>query len=408
MLLVNSCKRFGVVLKLLAIVCFRKEVETKPRWQPPKAKTETTVTLGSSKKGPAPPPPVEAGPLSVKSRLASPKTVPAPVLPQVKNSESKNSPVRSNSKVELNSSPRPYKPYEQNAKVSPVKSPVTSKSSLIGTKVAELPKEKAVQLPFPLPTEQPQSKVGEMSKSEATQSGRPLSTRLANWEQKITETKKLETGVNLKAGTNTHTAQTPKKIATPARTLNSTSDRHEEVQMRPKVRKSVDDEPTAHSVSARMSAWEQLSSANAVSDIKKVQPGVCTPSKTPLPKKSPTKQVSVTPGYPVAGSITPSKNSSLANTKSFQERIRERASEINPSAGGEKTGEGLTSGTNSKLSPSKASPAMKTVQQRLLEQTQNTDMAQRLRQERMAELQSIQDRWKNGLLKEGDDVSKYF
>lgn len=56
------------------------------------------------------------------------------------------------------------------------------------------------------------------------------------------------------------------------------------------------------------------------------------------------------------------------------------------------------------LSPTNASCAMKTIHQRLMEQTthstQSQTMAERMRQERMQELTNIQNRWQNGILKE--------
>jgi hypothetical protein len=83
------------------------------------------------------------------------------------------------------------------------------------------------------------------------------------------------------------------------------------------VRKSVDDEPTAHPVLARMSAWEQMSSAQVVSDIKKVNPGDCTPVRPPAPKTPAT--TGRTPGqFGAAASATPS----LESKKSFKDSIK--------------------------------------------------------------------------------------
>ena len=46
------------------------------------------------------------------------------------------------------------------------------------------------------------------------------------------------------------------------------------------------------------------------------------------------------------------------------------------------------------------------VQETLVNKTHSTDMAQRLRDERMAELKGIQNRWKNGILKDDEEEEK--
>ncbi|KAK7504660.1 hypothetical protein BaRGS_00004146 [Batillaria attramentaria] len=389
-----------------------KEEEKKPRWQPPKpVSAPKAEELSSAKKGPAPPPPTSSS--LPASKLASPKKVSAPAPPQPAAAPADKTPIRSASRAGFNSSPKPFKPYEEKSvKVSPVKSPACSKSNLAGAKDEEKGKEE-VSKPAAQSTEVERRGL-QTPQTVAKPANRPLSARLANWEQKISESSsKPDVSATPKSGfaASAHVSQTPKQactparpLNTPARPLNTPAQDVPEVQMRPKVRKSVDDEPTAHSVSARMSAWEVMSSANVVSDIKKVRPGDCTPIKTPGPKmpagKSPAKPAASSAVKPPLGT-TPGKSTTTAQGgKSFQDAIKDRASQVNPGTAASSTspGKGL------KVSPTKASPAMKSVQQRLLEQTQSVDMAQRLRQERMAELQAIQNRWKNGILRDDEEV----
>lgn len=376
-----------------------KEEEKKPRWQPPKPATTTnTQELSSAKKGRAPPPPTSTSTRLPASKMSSPKKTPASTRAEEAAPSAEKMPTRSASRAGFNSSPKPFKPYEgKTATVSPVKSPACSKANLRASEDNE-EKEEATK-----PSVDVEMRKARTPLPASKPADRPLSSRLANWEQKISESAvKQDVAATPKSGlaNSAHVGQTPKQVCTPARPQ-ATPARdvaHDVVQMRPRVRKSVDDEPTAHSVSARMSAWEQISSANEVSGIKKVRPGDCTPVKTPGPKtpanRSPSKAAKPPTG------ATPGKTPAGSGTKSFQDSIKERASQVNP-----KTASGTGSPQKgAKVSPSKASPAMKSVQQRLVEQTQSTDMAQRLRQERMAELQAIQNRWKNGILRDDGEV----
>lgn len=383
----------------------RKEEEKKPRWQPPKTTTTPAPEqVSSPKKSRAPLPPSSTAISStVGSKPSEQKTTAS--ASSVTKDFTKNSPLRSSSRMGFNSSPKPFQPYtERTAQVSPVKSPASSRSNL--SKGAEAPKESKVPQQGGQVT---MRGAGTPSSAVKPPSERPLSARLANWEQKISESSKPDVPATPKTSQAASTAVscTPKQVCTPAHPISTPSRGDDEaVQMRPKVRKSIDDEPTAHPVLARMSAWEQMSSAQVVSDIKKVRPGDCTPVKTPGPKVQAPGPKTQTPGpktpagnkSPEKAAATPGK-SSLTPGKSFKDSILERASKMNPGTAAQAQG-GASPGKSQGLSPKRASSAMKSVQQKLVQQTQSTDMAERLRQERMAELQAIQNRWKNGILKD--------
>lgn len=369
-----------------------KEEEKKPRWQPPKpADTPSTVQqVNTPKKTRAPLPPSS-------SDSSTTPTPPSPQKAATISSAEISSPTKLSAKMSFNSSPRPYMPYsERTNKVSPVKSPASSKSNLAKCSEAQ----KAIQ---PNDNKVVASALNKTPRTAAkAPSDRPMSARLANWEQKISETKP-DVAATPKSGLAassavSHTlrqACTPARplgtparlLGTPARPLSTPIHKTEDmqVQMRPKVRKSIDDEPTAHPVSARKSAWEQMSSAQVISDIKKVKPGDCTPVRPMMPaasRQTPGKVTSATP--------------SLEPKKSFKDSIKEKAAEVNPSSA-------TRASATQRLSPKKASEAMKSVQEQLVQKTQSTDMAERLRQERMVELQAIQNRWKNGILNERGD-----
>ncbi|XP_070199973.1 anillin-like protein 1 isoform X2 [Littorina saxatilis] len=385
-----------------------KEEEKKPRWQPPKpANSATAPEVTSPKKTRAPLPPSASSTMS--SKTSSERAAP-PVSSITK--DSTRSPVRTGSTVGFNSSPKPFQPYKERAgRVSPVKSPAASRTNL--TKEAQPKQESKVgQLASQVTMRNPATP----STASKPPSERPVSARLANWEQKISETSKPDFPATPKSGLAASSAvsQTPKQACTPARPLhtparplntpaqpvkaiNPAQEQDDVVQMRPKVRKSVDDEPTAHPVLARMSAWEQMTTANVVSDIKKVRPGDCTPIKTPGPVTPAAKR------SPVKGPVfaTPGRTNAVTPKKSFKDSINERAAQINPNSAAKP--DNKTSPSKS-LSPRNASSAMKQAQQKLVQQTQSTTMAERLRQERMAELQTIQNRWKNGILKDETDT----
>ena len=289
-----------------------------------------------------------------------------------------------------NSTPKPFQPYsERSPQLTHVKSPASSKSRLVKeddepSQLASRTKETPKTAPKP-------------------PSFKPHSAHLMNREQKTFEnTSNTPSSARSGVTTSTTVSHTPRQYATPARPQPASAQVESEVvQMRPKVRKSIDDEPTAHSVSARMSAWEHMSSAQEVSNIKKVKPGDSSPVKsfntvTPMVKNSPLRAS-------VRG--TPSKGSTVTPSKSFKDSIKERAKQVNPVTAAE-ADSGSSPNKGQSLSPKKASNAMKAVQQQLVQQTQSTSMAERLRQERMAELQMVQDRWKNGILRESDDDDK--
>ena len=221
-------------------------------------------------------------------------------------------------------------------------------------------------------------------------SDRPLSARLANWEQKISENTKPDVVATPKGGVSTPAkmSKTP-KVFTPAQCVSTPARQDAEaVQLRTKTRRTAEDEPTAHPVSARMSAWEQMSSAQVVGSVKKVKPGDCTPIKTPGAKPPPARK-----------SPTQTSAASTPGKTATQDGIKERAAQFDSSSDRHKP-DCSTPGQACKMSPKKVGSAMKSAQEQLGQQTKSTETAQRLRQERMAELQTIQNRWKNGILQD--------
>ncbi|KAL5022215.1 hypothetical protein ScPMuIL_001370 [Solemya velum] len=143
-----------------------------------------------------------------------------------------------------------------------------------------------------------------------------------------------------------------------------------------KLEAPKEEEPTAYSVLARMSAWEHMSSAQQVAHIKKVDPERANQMSTgPSPLKK-----------------TPNNPQSAVKVTASKPPVR-----LSPDR----------SSVQATPAPPPIGSATKLMQQKLIEQTQHTktdDMAERLRRERMAELQTIQSRWQNGILK--DDNSK--
>ncbi|XP_041375110.1 anillin-like isoform X2 [Gigantopelta aegis] len=268
----------------------------------------------------------------------------------------------------------------------------------------------------------------------------PLSSRVASWEQKVSQTPKSQTSVQKVTHTprqmctpvsksrlrecvpSTPVQNTPSAPAPPASTgdvdpamlpVSARMAKWQEKTAAP----PVEEEPTAYSVIARMSAWEHMSSNNQVCHIKKVDPSlvIVSPSKQ-IPDKPPAQQVPRSPSVPKAAVpskiATPSKP--LTPTKSFKESISEQIQQMKSGQSpGPKSPQAVPPKSPAKtmpLSPSNASNSMKTVHQRLMEQTHSSskskEIENKIRQERMAELRCIQNRWKNGILKEESSTDK--
>ncbi|KAK3597580.1 hypothetical protein CHS0354_018176 [Potamilus streckersoni] len=273
----------------------------------------------------------------------------------------------------------------------------------------------------------------------------PVSARMASWEQKVSQTPTTERAVSTKL------LATPKLTCTPAHQSGSavknsappniksfsmqTPQQSEMADTDPALRPVSDrmaswqqkdvmanppreEEPTAYSVLARMSAWEHASSSNQVSYVKKVDPGLS-------PQRSPTKDSL----KPVS---TPSKPKTMVTScESFKDSIIERAHQIRagqspvhtlpPKPPSQTKGlgnsqcsqsprigtspvRGATTPTKQGLgSPTIVGSATKMLQDRLMEQTVNSktnQLADKIRQERMAEVNALKNRWQNGILKE--------
>ncbi|XP_029642281.1 anillin isoform X2 [Octopus sinensis] len=132
-------------------------------------------------------------------------------------------------------------------------------------------------------------------------------------------------------------------------------------------------EPTAYPVNARMSAWEQVTASGSTESNKMIKPKGTT---LPCPTTTPSRPVSA--NIPKSPGMSRKFESPVVRSNSIESKSKP-------------------------LSPSKASCAMKAIQQRLFETQQSTtthSMAEKIRQERMAELKVLENRWHNGILKD--------
>ncbi|XP_059140826.1 anillin-like isoform X2 [Physella acuta] len=465
----------------------QKEEEKKPRWQPPapaKAETLPKASVVSSGKGPAPKAPVATTVASSVAASSSPKKTHAPPTPRNNVPKSpastltRNSPLRT-SKVELNSSPKPFSPAYKDNVISPVKfsvdltasaklaTPVKSVIKPAGSNspartwnsppsdlpvnapgLNETPPESDLNKTMDEPTSKPVSQrmatwaqKTETPKSKVIEPSRqPLSSKLASFEKKITES----TPRSGKASS-VHVPKTPKQVCTPALSASTpvpTSAVPTKVrdpselpvsqrmsQMQEKLSNTPlrrQDEPTAFPVGARMSAWETMTAANNVSNVKKVNPADVAPvTPKPRPFSSIVPGSSAAPATPQNPPPPPPVTKSVTPAKSFRECIEEKASimwskkgvDMSSSSpamtGPEKQSPSkMLCRTPSKIihSPTKVSEGTKSAQKLLVERCQDSittasAKAAQERASRMAELGVIQNRWKNGILRDDNSSS---
>ncbi|GAB1597531.1 anillin-like [Argonauta hians] len=147
-------------------------------------------------------------------------------------------------------------------------------------------------------------------------------------------------------------------------------------------------EPTAYPVNARMSAWEQVTASGSTESNKMIKPkGTTLPCPT-------------TPSRPVSANFPP--NTCTPKSPAMTRRAESTVIQSKPV-------DATSRSPVKPLSPSKASCAMKAIQQRLFEsqqQSTNTQsMAERIRQERMAELKILESRWHKGILQDNSGKS---
>ncbi|XP_052822337.1 anillin [Octopus bimaculoides] len=163
-------------------------------------------------------------------------------------------------------------------------------------------------------------------------------------------------------------------------TSQSVSERMAEWQKKVNTLEAVTEkEPTAYPVNARMSAWEQVTASGSTESNKMIKPKGTT---LPCPTTTPSRPVSA--NIPTSACIP--KSPGMA--RKFESPVVKSNS---------------VDAKSKPLSPSKASCAMKAIQQRLFETQQSTttqSLAERIRQERMAELKVLENRWHNGILKD--------
>ncbi|CAL1539975.1 unnamed protein product [Lymnaea stagnalis] len=393
----------------------------------------------------------------------------------------RNSPLRT-SKVALNSSPKPFTPAYRDNKISPVKPPVdlynsssaikqsspvkTSDLNLASASVNTVTPTKSTKwsaansgLPVNSPglLETPPSD-GELNKTADEPTLKPISQRFTAWAQKTETHKAQPANLSSKVATfekkitqnstplrgqrnSVHVPKTQKQVCTPALSASTPasstqkkvcdpselpvaqrmSQMQEKLSNTPALQRK-NDEPTAFPVGARMSAWEVMTAANNVSNIKKVNPGDVTPvanktrpvsAFTPKPAGAPT-EIPVNPPPP------PQAVKSITPAKSFRECIEEKANKIlqkgvQPPSNSHGAQAVATSQSPIKPlvrspskvvhSPSKVSAGTKNVQKLLAERCQDSTttssaIAAQERAQRMAELDAIQNRWKNGVLRE--------
>ncbi|BFZ19830.1 hypothetical protein BsWGS_22869 [Bradybaena similaris] len=211
------------------------------------------------------------------------------------------------------------------------------------------------------------------SKPPAVEPSRqPLSAKLASFEKKI-----VQNTPKTNQTCSPYVSKTPKKVTTPAMSAPTPSSSassqlkgcdptelpisqrmsqmQEKLSNTPQLRRQQD-EPTAFSVGARMSAWENMTSSNLVSDIKKVNPVEGTPTAS---KARPVSEFTPKPASLSCGAPQVS-----ADTKTVQQMLVGRVQDSS---------------------------------------TTCSSLAAQSRAARLAELEEIHNRWKNGVLR--DDSS---
>ncbi|OWF52128.1 anillin-like isoform X3 [Mizuhopecten yessoensis] len=381
----------------------QKKEEKKPKWQPPRIDSGSDST-GSPARSPVkahnpsksaappppPPPPVISSPaVSSPKRTTATSASPAKHVSQhsVKlNSPAKNSQTKHKIRQLVDQVPVNAKDQTdlQEWDEDPTEKPIRER--LNSWKNADTPKKKAVD-----PSE------------------KPMSSKLATWEKvsstptKTAVAKKVHQPARQMATPVSDKPPLPRPVSVSKQTTES-SEQGGDPASRPvssrmaSWQQRVDDEtpqkeeePTAYSVGARMSAWEDMSSSNQVAHIKKVDPGACSPTKSPMRTPAP---VNKTPA---------AKNKNLTPRKSFKDSIVEKAGQLKNSPVKSTPVKSTSVKLQPGASPGKVGSATKMMQQRLLEQAQHSktdDIADKLRRDRMNELASLQNRWQNGMLKE--------
>ncbi|XP_033753795.1 anillin-like [Pecten maximus] len=379
-----------------------KQEEKKPKWQPPKidsgsdsagSPSRSPVKAHNPSKAAAPPPP-PLPPVISSPAISSPKRMPA----------SSSSPARhvSQHSVQLNS---PAKGSQPKHKIRQLvdQVPVNTQASDESQESEEDPTEKPIRERLNSWKKADTPKEKPMDPSE-----KPMSSKLATWEKvsstptKTAVTKKVHLPSRQVATAVTDKPPLPRPVSVSKETdsieqgddpaSKPVSSRMASWQQRvDEQTPQKEEEPTAYSVGARMSAWEDMSSSNQVAHIKKVDPGASSPTKSPLKTPAP---VNKTPNV---------KNKNLTPHKSFKDSIVEKAGQLKSSPVKCTPVKSTPVKLQPGASPGKVGSATKMMQQRLLEQTQHSktdDIADKLRRDRMNELASLQNRWQNGILKE--------
>lgn len=367
-----------------------KPEEPKPRWQPPKPATEAP---------PSKPPRVEADPSPPQQSVKPPPAPPAPAAPSPKKTYA------------------PQPPTVQSSAANKLPTNSVCKSVLDKTKVpkgkTEDPTTKSVseRLNTWRASETPQKE------KPVDPSQQPVSAKKAVWEQKISTptatvskvyqpVRQMATPVSDKLpplpkpqfsetqNPNVSAAHPEVRVEKDDPAAQSVSARMASWQQRTsESTPRKEEEPTAYSVTARMSAWEEMSSSNKVSYIKKVDPGSVSPGKK-SPVKAPVFGSAKKP-TPVKAIGQTSENKAVTPTKAVKDHLMQKADHIKAS---------MESPQQTGGNPGKIGSATKMMQQKLFEQAthgKTADVAEKLRRERMEEVQKLQHRHDNGILKEG-------
>ncbi|GFR71417.1 actin-binding protein anillin [Elysia marginata] len=282
------------------------------------AQSVRSEVMSSPKRTPAPPVPRDKTPISPASAL------------------SRNSPLRT-SKVDWNRSPKPFSSTYMDNAVSPSKAVIKSVASpKASCKTPTTPAlntnriKESVRLhhtPASIPVNAPglleTPPADDLNKTMDEPTLKPVSQRFAAWNQKIQSPEPSKQPMSAKLANFEHkiSQNTPRLVAmagsvpipktpkqtpvsslsasTPASTISSATNKTPSAsskvgtakvqdpselpvsqrmsQMQEKLSKKRQDEPTAYSVNARMSAWEDMTAANMVSEVKKVDPSQTTP-----------------------------------------------------------------------------------------------------------------------------------
>lgn len=369
---------------------FRKEEPQKPRWKPPPKPAEVSENQeniprqrgrelsGQRNKGRAPSPPRQVtsqAPVTTKYQAPC-----APALPTTPASSDKWSSVQAGKSPRLQEAPS--KTTKMVSPAKPVRYEIRQRVDQVPINEQELRRSPTSGEETDEPTKKPvmERRAQWAQKTTASQKSldpiqQPISARFAKWEERVSQTPTKPVLPRAPAPQTPKQSILPQKFSSASKAAVAPSPSTKfigekmcssETKSKPRERESVDpaskpvsermakwqkkvdgdkkepqeDEPTAYSVTARMSAWEHLSASNQVSHAKKVEPGnspAKPPTKTPPCSPATKPPSSANKPATVKATTHTGEKQTLKPQKSFAESILEKANEIrSPSATMEK------------------------------------------------------------------------